>query len=209
MQEVAFVVKASNTRDPEGFRFIYAKGDALMNKFLKNSVAAVAITLLVAACSGPGHRSAGQSVDDGVVLTRVKSALISNDATKARQIDVEVYKGEVQLNGFVDSETAKSAATNTAKGVEGVTDVRNNLQIRAADRTAGQMVDDGVIATKVKTALIRDDRTKGYQIEVAVNSGVVQLAGFVDDPTSKTAATEVADSVDDVKSVKNQIQVRE
>lgn len=180
-----------------------------MNKFRKNAIAAAVVTVLVAACSGPGHRTTGETVDDGVVLTRVKSALISNDATKARQIDVEVYKGEVQLNGFVDSEAAKSAATSTARDVKGVTDVRNNLQIRAADRSAGQVVDDSVIATKVKSALVSDNRTKAYQIEVAVNSGVVQLAGFVDDPDSKRVAEELADSVQEVKSVKNQIQIRE
>lgn len=180
-----------------------------MNRFQKNAIAAFAVTLLVSACaSGPGQRSAGETVDDGVVLTQVKSALIGNEATKARQIDVEVYRGEVQLNGFVDSQEAKSAATTTAREVEGVKNVRNNLQIRAADRSAGQVVDDGVIATKVKSALVSDARTKAYQIEVAVNAGVVQLAGFVDDPDSKAVAEDLADSVKDVKSVKNQIQVR-
>lgn len=180
-----------------------------MNKFLKRCVAALAATLLVSACSsGPLHRTTGETVDDSVVLARVKSALISNEATKARQIDVEVYRGAVQLNGFVDSEAAKAAANTTAKSVEGVTSVRNNLQIRAADRSAGQVVDDGMIAAKVKSALIGDSRTKAHQIEVSVNAGVVQLGGFVDSANSKAAAAELARSVDDVKSVENRIQIR-
>jgi osmotically-inducible protein OsmY len=106
-----------------------------MNRIPKNCISAFVTTLflsaLISACAGgPTHRSTGEAVDDGVVLTRVKTALISNEATKARQIDVEVYRGEVQLNGFVDSDAARAAANTTAKGVEGVTRVSNNLQIR-------------------------------------------------------------------------------
>lgn len=180
-----------------------------MNRFKKRFAAVFATAVLVSACaSESSHRTAGESVDDGLVLTRVKSALISNEATKARQIDVEVYRGEVQLNGFVDTQAARSAATETAKGVKGVTNVRNNLLVRTEDRTAGQVVDDSVITAKVKSALVGDARTKAYQIEVEVNEGVVQLAGFVDDPNSKEVAEDLADSVKDVKSVENQIQVR-
>ncbi len=180
-----------------------------MNKNLKSGIAALAAALLLSACaSGPMNRTTGETVDDSAVLARVKTALISNEATKARQIDVEVYRGAVQLNGFVDSEAAKVAANTTAKGVEGVTSVRNNLQIRAAERSAGQVVDDGVIATKVKAALIGDQRTKAHQIEVAVNAGVVQLGGFVDSAASKAAAAELARAVGDVKSVENRLQIR-
>lgn len=89
-----------------------------MNKFLKSCVAALAATLLVSACAGGAtQRTVGETVDDSTVLARVKTALISNEATKARQIDVEVYRGNVQLNGFVDSEAAKAAANTTAKDV--------------------------------------------------------------------------------------------
>jgi hyperosmotically inducible protein len=180
-----------------------------MNGFMKSSVAALAAALLMSACtSSPTQRTAGETVDDGTVLARVKTALVSNEATKARQIDVEVYRGAVQLNGFVDSEAAKAAANTTAKRVEGVTSVRNNLEIRAAERSAGQVVDDGVIMAKVKSALIGDSRTKAYQIEVAVNAGVVQLGGFVDSAASKAAATELASAVSETKSVENNLQIR-
>jgi hyperosmotically inducible periplasmic protein len=180
-----------------------------MNRVMKSCVTAIAATMLMAACVGsPTQRTAGETVDDSTLLARVKTALVSNDATKARQIDVEVYRGDVQLNGFVDSEAAKAAANTTAKGVDGVASVRNNLQIRAAERSAGQVIDDGVMLAKVKSALIGDSRTKANQIEVAVNAGVVQLGGFVNSAASKAAAGEVAGSVSDVKSVENQLQIR-
>jgi hyperosmotically inducible periplasmic protein len=181
-----------------------------MNRITKVGVLALAaLTVGMSGCAGTAaHRSTGVAVDDSVVNTRVKAALIGNEQTKARQIDVEVYRGEVQLNGFVDSDAAKMAATSTAQGVEGVRSVKNNLQIKAAERSAGQVIDDGLITTKVKTALIADSRTKAYQIEVETNAGVVQLAGFVDTNISKSAAAELANSVEGVKMVSNRLELR-
>jgi len=80
----------------------------------------------------------------------VKSALISNDSTKARQINVET-KGRRRaaewLRGF---DSGQGRRGNTAKNVEGVKDVQNRLLIRDANRSGGQAVDDTVIAAKVK-----------------------------------------------------------
>jgi hyperosmotically inducible protein len=166
------------------------------------------VMMLIAGCAGTAsQRSTGETVDDGVLTSRVKTALIKNDETKARNIDVEVYRGEVQLNGFVDSAAEKAAAATTARSVQGVQAVRNNLEIRA-DRSAGEVVDDTIIVARVKAALIGDTRTKAHQIEVQANDGMVQLGGFVDSSASKAAAAEVARSVSGVKSVSNDLQVR-
>jgi len=174
------------------------------------ALASMLVALTLAGCAAsPNHRSTGQTVDDGVVTTRVKTALITNDKTKARQIDVETYRGEVQLNGFVDSQAAKQAAVAAARDVEGVRKVTDNLQIRDADRSPGQAVDDALISTKVKTALIGDARTKAYQIEVETNSGIVELGGFVDSAEAKAAAAEVASNIEGVNSVRNRLQLRQ
>ena len=177
--------------------------------FKVKAVSALAVLVALVGCaSGAAQRSAGETVDDGVVLAKVKTALVENDLTKARQIDVEVFRGDVQLNGFVDSQAAKAAATTTAKNVAGVRMVNNNLQIRAMDRSAGEVIDDTKIAAQVKTALIGDSRTKAHQIEVQTNAGIVQLGGFVDNAASKAAAAEVAGAVNGVRNVVNGIQVR-
>jgi hyperosmotically inducible protein len=173
-------------------------------------LASMLVTLALTGCaSSPSQRSTGQVVDDSVVTTRVKTALIGNDETKARQIDVETYRGAVQLNGFVDTEASRTAAVATARSIEGVQSVKDNLQIRAADRSAGQVVDDTLISTKVKTALIADSRTKGYQIEVATNDGIVELGGFVDSAEAKQAAADLASKVEGVNSVRNRLQLRQ
>ena len=179
------------------------------NKSKRMTVIATSVVMLFAAgCAGTAtQRSTGETVDDGVLLSQVQTALISNDATKARNIDVEVRRGEVQLNGFVDSQAEIAAASTAAKNVKGVQGVNNNLQVRA-DRSAGEVVDDTVIIASVKAALIDDQRTKANQIEVKANGGVVQLGGFVDSQAGKTAATEVARSVSGVKSVSNNIEIK-
>ena len=83
-------------------------------------------------------RSVGEYTDDKVTLSKVKSALISDDTADAGEINVEVNKGIVQLNGFVDNEKEKAQAEAVAKGVEGVKGVENNLAIKSADSTAGR-----------------------------------------------------------------------
>jgi len=76
--------------------------------------------------------NAGRVVDDSVITAKVKSALVGDPVTKAHQINVETFKGSVQLSGFVDDAEARTRATQLARGVEGVKDVKNSLQVRTS-----------------------------------------------------------------------------
>jgi osmotically-inducible protein OsmY len=76
------------------------------------------------------EQTAGEVVDDGVVTAKVKARLVDDPLTKAYQINVETFKGTVQLSGSVDSAEARSRATQLAKAVGGVKDVENSLQVR-------------------------------------------------------------------------------
>ena len=75
--------------------------------------------------------SAGEVIDDSILTAKVKAALIADSSTKAHQINVETQGGVVQLSGFVDNAAAKSAATNVAKSVTGVKDVKNELSVKS------------------------------------------------------------------------------
>ena len=75
--------------------------------------------------------SAGEVIDDSVLTAKVKTALIAASETKAHQINVETKDGVVQLSGFVDTNSAKSAATTVAKSVTGVKDVKNELSVKS------------------------------------------------------------------------------
>lgn len=173
------------------------------------AVFAVTALALAAGCSSTRtQRAPGEHIDDAVLLTRVKTALVADETTKARQINVEVNRGVVQLNGFVDSAGEKSQASAVAAGVNGVRQVRNNLVVNPEQRTAGAVVDDALLTAKVKTALIQSPDTKAHQITVKTEGGVVQLSGFVNSPETKTAAATIAMSVSGVKAVDNALSVK-
>lgn len=152
--------------------------------------------------------TAGNVVDDSIVTAKVKTALIENPATKARQINVETKHGVVQLNGFVESAAEKQAAETAAKQVNGVMQVSNNLQLRSGERTAGAAIDDTTITAKVKAALVGDSRTKAHQVEVKTYNGVVSLGGFVSSEAERQAAAQVAQNVAGVVKVENGVMVK-
>ena len=98
--------------------------------FLKLT-AIVGVLAVASACSATRtQQSAGEVIDDSVLTSKVKVALIDDPTTKAGQINVETYRGVVQLGGFVDSTTMKARAGELARSVDGVKDVRNDLEIR-------------------------------------------------------------------------------
>lgn len=159
------------------------------------------------------QRGTGETIDDAAITTKVKAALVDNDIVEAGEVNVNTYRGVVQLSGFVDSNEEKTQAAQAAKSVSGVKDVRNDLKVQGegtqvADRSAGAVVDDSALTAKVKTALIGDETTKGTQINVETRDGVVQLAGFVNTDAERERATEVARGVSGVKDVRNDLQIK-
>ncbi|HEY5756356.1 MAG TPA: BON domain-containing protein [Steroidobacter sp.] len=74
----------------------------------------------------------GRVIDDSVITSKVKAALVADSVTKAHQINVETRQGEVLLSGFVDSKEARSRAADLARKVEGVHAVKNSLELRSA-----------------------------------------------------------------------------
>src|SRR5689334_6080137 len=85
---------------------------------------------MVACASTRTQKSPGEQVDDSVTTGRVKAALIADPVTKAHQIDVETFKGTVQLNGFVETDQARNRALQLARDVDGVKSVKDALEIR-------------------------------------------------------------------------------
>jgi len=75
--------------------------------------------------------------------------------------------------------------------------------------STGEFVDDSAITTKVKAALLAEPGIRSYQISVETFKGVVQLSGFVDTQQQKSKAGEIVWSVDGVRSVKNNILVKQ
>jgi osmotically-inducible protein OsmY len=74
--------------------------------------------------------STGEYIDDSVITTKVKTAILSEPLLKVMQINVETFKGTVQLSGFVDSEENAELAAEVAKKVNGVVAVTNDLIVK-------------------------------------------------------------------------------
>jgi hyperosmotically inducible protein len=72
----------------------------------------------------------GEKVDDAVVTTKVKAALLADPVVKSGDIGVVTREGEVQLSGFVDTQEQIDRATEVAKSAQGVKMVRNELSIK-------------------------------------------------------------------------------
>jgi hyperosmotically inducible periplasmic protein len=162
--------------------------------------------LIASAAHGQGIPS---RLDDTGITARVKGALITNKATKAHQIKVETLDGIVQLSGFVDSEMARQAAVSTARNIGGVREVQDRLLIADAGRTAGQAIDDTVIAAKLKSELASNAGLgAASSVVVEVNSGIVELSGFVPTYDQKNRAAEIARRISGVMDVKNNITVK-
>ena len=74
--------------------------------------------------------STGQSIDDSGITSKVNTALVKSEQTKAGDIKVQTESGVVQLSGFVDSQAQKDAAGKVAQSVAGVKSVKNNLRVK-------------------------------------------------------------------------------
>jgi len=181
----------------------------MKSRILTMIVTLVATAAMAACAPTRVTRSGGETLDDATVTAKVKTALARDPSTSAFRIEVETYRGDVQLNGFVDTADMKSSATRVAKSVSGVKNVSNNLDVKPGERTAGEVVDDGVITAKVKAALISDPNVSGHDVNVQTREGVVQLAGFVDSGTQKAKASEVTRRVAGVRQVDNQLEVKQ
>jgi hyperosmotically inducible protein len=180
-----------------------------MNKTLVALIAGGALLSMAACSSTRTQRAPGEQVDDAALLTSVKSALVKDPATEARDINVDVNRGVVKLSGFVDTQKDKSAAADVARNVDGVKSVQNDIAVKKGESSStGEKIDDSILTAKVKAALIENSDTKAHQINVETHQGVVQLSGFVDNAKAKDAAASVAGSVTGVKSVKNELSVK-
>lgn len=105
-----------------------------MLKFIKlRFIASIMLIAILSGCAATEtRRSAGETVDDATITTKVKTELIQDQALNAFDIDVDTYRGVVQLNGFVDTEESSRRAADIAEDIPGVVSVDNNLKVKPA-----------------------------------------------------------------------------
>ncbi|MES2950834.1 MAG: BON domain-containing protein [Pseudomonadota bacterium] len=152
--------------------------------------------------------SVGTDIDDSVITSSVKSALLADPDIKSFDFKVETRKGEVQLSGFVDNQSQVDRATAAARAVAGVKAVQNNVLLKGKATTVGEKVDDSIITSKVKAALLGDASVKSSDIAVVTRQGEVLLSGFVDSQIQMDKAVEVARGIEGVRLVSNEMAIK-
>jgi hyperosmotically inducible protein len=106
-----------------------------MNLSRRNAVLGLIATLALAACASKEpetSRTTGEFTNDAALTARVKSAIATDvGARTAAAINIETYRGVVQLTGFVDSKEQAARAEQAAKKVDGVRSVKNDVRVKS------------------------------------------------------------------------------
>ncbi|CAH1904044.1 BON domain-containing protein [Candidatus Nitrotoga sp. HW29] len=91
---------------------------------------AIVFVSILGCASTTKSEGVGEYLDDSVITTKVKAAVFNEPTLKATEINVETYKGVVQLSGFVSSQSSIDRAEEVASGVKGVKSVKNDMRIK-------------------------------------------------------------------------------
>ena len=205
MQTTQFSQSANATRTPHALTMA--------------AILAVTLVAFNVACSPkPAEQAAsippvasstmGNELDDSVVTTSVKAALLAEASINSRDFSVETSKGVVQLSGFVSDAAQVDRAVAVAQAVAGVKEVQNRLVLKVGDTSIGSNVDDTVITGRVKAALLADKAAKSLDISVETRKGEVMLSGFVATKAQINMAETLAAKQEGVKAVRNELSVK-
>lgn len=146
----------------------------------------------------------GAAISDTAITAKVKAKLMGDDRLKKSDISVTTTNGVVTLEGTATSSKAKSTAETLAKAVEDVKSVDNNLKTPKSSKAGTdtkRAVSDSWITTKVKSEILADSISKGFDVNVKTTHGVVVLKGTLANEDAIDHVKDVAAKVEGVKSV--------
>jgi osmotically-inducible protein OsmY len=102
-----------------------------MKKSILTSLLVAALAVSMTACtSTPTQSSASEYVEDSVITTKVKALFVEDPTVSALRINVETFKGVVQLSGFANTAQEMHRAVELARGVTGVSKVKNDIRLK-------------------------------------------------------------------------------
>ena len=99
-------------------------------KYISTIIFAVILATALGCASTPKQESTGELFDDSVITTKVKAAVFNEPSLKSAEINVETFKGVVQLSGFVSTEADIKKAAEVARNIKGVTSVKNDMRVK-------------------------------------------------------------------------------
>jgi len=99
-------------------------------KYFSAIFISIALVFVTACASTSTKEGTGEYIDDTVITTKVKAAIIGESSLKVSEINVETFKGVVQLSGFVNSQADIDLAVKVARSVGGVKSVKNDMTVK-------------------------------------------------------------------------------
>ena len=152
----------------------------------------------------PHSDGLGATITDTAITAKVKTKLMGEDGLKQSDISVTTTNGVVTLDGTASGSKAKSLAEETTLSVEGVKSVDNSLRTPKSNKTVTKtkrVVSDSWITTKVKSEILADSLTKGFDVKVTTSHGLVMLKGELSNQDAVNHVKDIAAKVEGVKSV--------
>jgi len=101
-----------------------------LSKTLTAAMLAITLVSVVGCASSAKQSGTGEYVDDTVITTKVKAAIFNESTLKSAEINVETFKGVVQMSGFVNSQVDINTAVSLARSVDGVVSVKNDMRLK-------------------------------------------------------------------------------
>ena len=150
----------------------------------------------------------GEKIDDTVITTQVKMALMKDSSTATLGTDVTTTNGIVLLQGTVQDNTERDMTTKVAASVQGVKSVQNEMKvITEQTSTVGERLEDTAITTKVKMALTLHASTGALRTTVTTTDSVVTVGGKAKNKAEKELVSKIVEDVEGVKKVINNMTV--
>lgn len=170
----------------------------------------VSVAGITVQASAAGTAEENWSVNDSWLTAKTKFALWTDARVKVRQVEVKTIVGVVTLHGTVDSEEARQASEDIAKGVSGVQSVTNLLEVAISGVSKPSAQEDDTITAKIKDHIMTDldHRLKEAVIGVRTTGGIVLLSGEVPDLSTSEHASWTAWKTPGVREVKNDLTVK-
>jgi hyperosmotically inducible protein len=150
---------------------------------------------------------ANSNVADSRLTVKIDTALWSDLRFWGKRISAETERGVVMLRGKVDSEETKKAAAEIVRRIEGIKQVRNELEIVPPERRAEVDARDQAIARVLEEQFKQDPQLQNAVIDARVDAGVVTLRGQVRSPAASSRAVELAGAVPGVRFIKNELSL--
>ena len=161
-----------------------------------------------AASAKSDGKGIGDTMSDAYITTKVKAGLLTDSMTRGNSINVDTKDGVVTLFGTVNDEETKKHAEAQVSKMDGVTNVKNDLEIVPAGKADAVSKKDSDAERNVKKAVSDAKSLSDASISVEVRNGVARLTGTAPSEKARKDAEKIAMRADGVKSVRNEIEVR-